>query len=278
MATGTQKWMSDMLDESTVESKSETIGKNGSMQVSTKGIKLMSESQIAKLNEDHCLITMQGYDPIYDRKNWPFETKIFKEARSLSGEIGYHNPVLVEYDEKTRKYRTLECDDRIRTITQEEFEFYQEKEKNDDTVHTFTVDEEQFLYMNWDQAVTTPSQEMLEEFARQLHPSKHMPIPEDAKAEVDIGTQKARPKKNMKDYKNGSAAEQEPDKREKTWDLSGSILDCLLRYHDALTLEEREEIIGGVEDGLAEKDIKRYFAMHDAVKMHQYRRAYAAGK
>lgn len=30
------------------------------------------------------------------------------------------------------------------------------------------------------------------------------------------------------------------------WDLSGSILDCLLRYVDLLSPEEIEEIIGGM--------------------------------
>ena len=62
------------------------------------------------------------------------------------------------------------------------------------------------------------------------------------------------------------------------WDLSGSILDCLLRYADLLSPEEIEEIIGGMEDGISSQNIKTYFALHDAVKMRQYRRAFMAGR
>lgn len=62
------------------------------------------------------------------------------------------------------------------------------------------------------------------------------------------------------------------------WDLSGSILDCLLRYADLLSPEEIEEIIGGMEDGISSQDIKTYFALHDAIKMRQYRRTLLAGR
>lgn len=62
------------------------------------------------------------------------------------------------------------------------------------------------------------------------------------------------------------------------WDLSGSIFDCLLRYADLLSPEEIEEIIGGMEDGISSQDIKTYFALHDVVKMRQYRRAFMTGR
>ena len=64
---------------------------------------------------------------------------------------------------------------------------------------------------------------------------------------------------------------------EKPWDLSGSVVDCLLRYAEQLSPEEIEEIIGGMEDGLSDKEIKKYFALHDVEKMRQYHRAVTAG-
>lgn len=39
---------------------------------------------------------------------------------------------------------------------------------------------------------------------------------------------------------------------EKPWDLSGNVVDCLLRYAEQLS---PEEIIGGMEDGLSDKEI-----------------------
>ena len=59
---------------------------------------------------------------------------------------------------------------------------------------------------------------------------------------------------------------------EKLWDLSGSVLDCLLRYEEQLSPEEIKEIIGRMEDGFSEKEIKAYFELHDAEKMKWYRR------
>ena len=58
------------------------------------------------------------------------------------------------------------------------------------------------------------------------------------------------------------------------WDLSGSILDCLLRYADRLSEEELEEIIGGIEDGLSDQQIKEYFSLQDVEKMSQFRRMF----
>ncbi len=42
--------------------------------------------------------------------------------------------------------------------------------------------------------------------------------------------------------------------------------------------EEQEEIIKGIEDGLTDQEIKRYFALYGADKMQQYRRVLTARK
>ena len=65
--------------------------------------------------------------------------------------------------------------------------------------------------------------------------------------------------------------------REK-WDLSGDIMDCFQRYSSELSQEEQEEIIKGIEDGLTDQEIKRYFALYGADKMQQYRRVLTARK
>lgn len=41
--------------------------------------------------------------------------------------------------------------------------------------------------------------------------------------------------------------------------LEGSIYQCIDAYYDKLSLEQKEEIIAGLEDGLKEEDIKKYF-------------------
>ena len=62
------------------------------------------------------------------------------------------------------------------------------------------------------------------------------------------------------------------DNSRENWDLSGDILDCFKRYSNELSVEEQEEIIKGIEDGLTDQEIKRYFVVYGAEKMRQYRR------
>ena len=43
------------------------------------------------------------------------------------------------------------------------------------------------------------------------------------------------------------------DNSRENGDLSGDILDCFKRYSNELSVEEQEEIIKGIEDGLTDK-------------------------
>ena len=49
-------------------------------------------------------------------------------------------------------------------------------------------------------------------------------------------------------------------------DLSGDIIDCFRRYSSELSPEEQEEIIKGIEEGLTDQDVKRYFTLVGAKK------------
>ena len=62
------------------------------------------------------------------------------------------------------------------------------------------------------------------------------------------------------------------------WDLSGDIIDCFRRYSSELSPEEQEEIIKGIEEGLTDQDVKRYFTLVGAEKMRQYRRVLMVAK
>ena len=62
------------------------------------------------------------------------------------------------------------------------------------------------------------------------------------------------------------------------WDLSGDIIDCFRRYFSELSPEEQEEIIKGIEEGLTDQDVKRYFTLVGAEKMRQYRRVLMVAK
>ena len=68
------------------------------------------------------------------------------------------------------------------------------------------------------------------------------------------------------------------DRDREQWDLSGDIIDCFRRYSSELSPEEQEEIIKGIEEGLTDQDVKRYFTLVGAEKMRQYRRVLMVAK
>ena len=102
----THQWVSDMLEDLTIDSRSESLGHSqgsGNLQMSKAGMKLMTPGQISRMPKNDCILFLKGERPIYDKKNWPFNTEVFKEAEKIAGQNGYRNPVYVSYDER-KKY------------------------------------------------------------------------------------------------------------------------------------------------------------------------------
>lgn len=250
-----------MLEDMTIDTRSESMGyvlaanSNSNLQMQKAGMKLMTPGQVSRMPKDDCILFLEGYRPIYDKKNWPFHTREFQQAERAAGKQGYTNPVRVIYNEKTGEYKTLEGEEKLRILSEEEFAFFKEAEKTDDSIKTFEMDMQQFLYTNWKE-IPHPTDEEIRNMIQNI-PKKDitkMEPPEDVY-----------PLLEEEDY------EREIEE-EKLWDLSGSVVDCLLRYAEQLSPEEIEEIIGGMEDGLSDKEIKAYFALQDVEKMRQYRR------
>ena len=259
----THKWISDMLGEMTIDTRSESIssGKNGggNLQNSKAGMKLMTPEQVRELPGNRVILLIEGLRPIYDFKNRPFKTRKWREAEELAGEHGYTHPVRVIHDEEKDIYKTVDCEQKILMIDKAEEQFYQNAAKTDKRIHIFDLDEEAFLYLNWDE----PEQPSLEELQKMVQESQkrdvsQREVPDDARDSEESGGQAA-----------GKPEE---------WDLSGTIFDCIKRYSTRLKPNELDVILQSLEDGIAESEIKKYFATHDARKMDQYRKAYLFAK
>lgn len=151
----THKWMSDMLGETTIDTRSESIsqGKSGSssLQNSKAGMKLMTPEQVREMPNRDCILLIEGMKPIYDRKNRPFATSIWKEAEAAAGINGYTHPVRVIHDKDKDVYKTVECEKKIMMIDKDEETFYRNAAKTDKSIHLFDLDNEEFLYLNWDE-------------------------------------------------------------------------------------------------------------------------------
>lgn len=253
----THQWISDMLEDMTIDSRSENLGhsQGGNLQMSKGGMKLMTPGQVSRMPKNDCILFLKGERPIYDKKNWSFDTEVFKEAQEIAGKNGYKNPVYVSYDEENRQYTTTRFESRLNYILQEDYEFYEEKAKADDSIQTFQIDEDAFLYLNFNET-PQPSLRELEKMVKKIQ------VSENSEDDENEGDEKK---------------EDTVQDREK-WDLSGDIMDCFQRYSSELSQEEQEEIIKGIEDGLTDQEIKRYFALYGADKMQQYRRVLTARK
>ena len=140
-------------------------------------------------------------------------------------------------------------------ISKEEFTFFEEKAKEDSSIQTFQIDEEAFLYLNFNE-MPQPSLRELEKMVKEIQV-----------AEVN-------------EEEEEKETDQQPDMLQdrEQWDLSGDIIDCFRRYSSELLPEEQEEIIKGIEEGLTDQDVKRYFTLVGAEKMRQYRRVLMVAK
>ena len=140
-------------------------------------------------------------------------------------------------------------------ISKEEFTFFEEKAKEDSNIQTFQIDEEAFLYLNFNET-PQPSLTELEKMVKEIQV-----------AEVN-------------EEEEEKETDQQPDilQDREQWDLSGDIIDCFRRYSSELSPEEQEEIIKGIEEGMTDQDVKRYFTLVGAEKMRQYRRVLMVAK
>ena len=244
----------------TIDSRSESLGHSqgsGNLQMSKAGMKLMTPGQISRMPKNDCILFLKGERPIYDKKNWPFNTEVFKEAEKIAGQNGYKNPVYVSYDERNKKYITTRFESRLNYISKEEFTFFEEKAKEDSSIQTFQIDEEAFLYLNFNET-PQPSLRELEKMVKEIQVAEVNEEEEEEEKETD----------------------QQPDMLQdrEQWDLSGDIIDCFRRYSSELSPEEQEEIIKGIEEGMTDQDVKRYFTLVGAEKMRQYRRVLMVAK
>ena len=107
--------------------------------------------------------------------------------------------------------------------------FFEEKAKEDSNIQTFQIDEEAFLYLNFNET-PQPSLRELEKMVKEIQV-----------AEVN-------------EEEEEKETDQQPDMLQdrEQWDLSGDIIDCFRRYSSELSPEEQEEIIKGIEEGMTD--------------------------
>lgn len=223
-----------------------------------------------KLMDKDCLIFMEGQYPIRDRKNFPFNTPIWKESKKLAGKNGYKHPVRVVYNPRTMTYRTIRNKQDFQVIDKKDVAFYKEVEKTDKSIKVCEINEEDFLYLNFDVDPKPTEEELIQLFEKS---KKDTGLQERAmEMEEQLMQENRSNVPNFGTEEETTEVDEEEQKEEK-WDLSGTINQCIQRYAAQLTEEQINEILLGLENGLTEEEVKSYFTF-PVEKMNQYRRAY----
>ena len=265
-ALSTHKYISELLGKMTIDTRSDGMsrGRNGNSNENFQkgGRSLMEPAEVKRMDRKKCLIFMEGQRPIYDDKALPFDTSEFKHAMKLNENGGYTHPVKVFWDEETLTYHTIKERKRMQILSKEEAEQYKKMAEIDKSIKVMELDEQDFLYLDFGEQPKPTEEELAADFRKLLQ--TEMETEESALLE-DIAA--------LKETEEDGIDGVDP-KEKSTWDLSGTLIECIERYADQLTDEEMNEILLGMEAGLSEKQVKNYFCL-PVKKMEQYRRMYA---
>lgn len=258
-AFSTHEYISKLLGEMTIDTRNDgvTTGSHGSSSLNNQraGRGLMTPGEVKRLDRKKCLIFMEGQYPILDWKNLPFETPEWKESERLAGKEGYKHPVRVVYNPKTMTYRTIRNESKFQAIDKKDVAFYKEAEKTDNSIKVCEVNEEEFLYLNFNVEPKPTEEELIQMLIQnrnEMEESKEKPESNNSKV-PKFGTNK----KNT-------------DTKQDEWNLSGSIEQCIIRYASRLDGEQINQILLGLEQGLTDEQVKSYFIL-PADEMKQQR-------
>lgn len=268
-AFSTHEYISKLLGEMTIDTRNDgvTTGVHGNSSLNNQraGRGLMTPGEVKRMDRKKCLIFMEGQYPIMDWKNLPFDTAVWKESKRLAGKTGYKHPVRVVYNPKTMTYRTIRNKQDFQVLDKKDVEFYKEAEKTDRSIKVCEINEEDFLYLNFDTNPTPTEEELIQMFEQS---KKDTGLQEKAIEMEEQSTQD-----NISVVPNFGTEGVVEEKQEDEWDLSGTINQCIQRYAERLTEDQLNEILLGLENGLTEEEVKSYFTF-PVEKMNQYRRAY----
>ena len=244
-AFSTHEYISKLLGEMTIDTRNDgvTTGSHGSSSLNNQraGRGLMTPGEVKRLDRKKCLIFMEGQYPILDWKNLPFETPEWKESERLAGKEGYKHPVRVVYNPKTMTYRTIRNESKFQAIDKKDVAFYKEAEKTDNSIKVCEVNEEEFLYLNFNVEPKPTEEELIQMLIQnrnEMEESKEKPESNNSKV-PKFGTNK----KNT-------------DTKQDEWNLSGSIEQCIIRYASRLNGEQINQILLGLEQGLTDEQVK----------------------
>lgn len=158
-AFNTMKYISDLVGETTVDTRSENIGQSNGVSFGSGSMKLATPEDIGNMPLTDCIIFMQSRNPVYDQKAFPFDVPVhgvkgnpalkarYKEATSFGP---YEHPVEVAFDEEKREYITVH-DSALPYFklikTEEDLAIFRERAKKDPRILVQHLNDEHELFL-----------------------------------------------------------------------------------------------------------------------------------
>ena len=171
--------------------------------------------------------------------DFPLKSIPLKESERLAGKEGYKHPVRVVYNPKTMTYRTILNKSKFQVIDKKDLEFYKEAEKTDKSIKVCEVNEEDFLYLNFD-TNPKPTEEELMQMLEKARKEMSGLEKEKYNSEVQL-TEDFQFNENIVNVPNFGTQKEE-------WNLSGTIEQCIIRYASKLDGDQMNEILLGLEE------------------------------
>ena len=158
----------------------------------------------------------------------------------------------VVYNPKTMTYRTILNKSKFQVIDKKDLEFYKEAEKTDKSIKVCEVNEEDFLYLNFD-TNSEPTEEELMQMLEKARKEMSGLEKEKYNSEVQL-TEDSQFNENIVNVPNFGTQKEE-------WNLSGTIEQCIIRYASKSDGDQMNEILLGLEEGLTDEQVKSYFKL-----------------
>lgn len=244
----TQKYISDLLDKTTIDKRDDSIqsgGKGGNLSFGKQARELMTPGEVGSLPLDRCIVFLQGHNPILDYKYHPFEDENFKEAMALGP---YESSAIV---------RELPSGDYVKLHAPAgEIDFYDIKSKAVQAFYKNAAEDSKLKVFR-----LTPEDTKCSDAFEQFAFLEHMNLcAENAeKMEKEQFLLQMHRAADIVDQTKGKEIRRE-EKEDVLWESKEQKFPRIIAIlrEGKLTKEQKEELLLGIKEGLTEEEIMTY--------------------
>ena len=260
-AVETHEYFSKALGSETIDLMNDNanFGNNphSGLNFSQQKRELMTPTEIKRLSTKEAIVLIESSQPIRDLKAIPFDTKdgeykapdFLKKPyfENLNYNGPYEHPVFTFYDPEEFHYITIKKDEPFQVFTSEsDIKALQKEAQNNKDIYSFTIDEDEFLYLSWGKAAYTRENieriynEAIEQECIKKEEMKQLIVYQELSdaSKTILG--------NQEDKKTNKAG----------WEDYKSLKELMEAHWTDLSVYEQEIISMAFDDGLTEEQLR----------------------